>query len=100
MPGSRRLALKLTAAVATVQTAAVLLATRAAADPSPTPTKSDDNCGLLSGQARQVCEGDTGGGSSGGSPPSTPPPPSTRSPPSPRAVPTPPPGPSTSSATR
>lgn len=66
MPGSRRLALRLTTAVVAVQTAAVLLATRAAADPSPSPTKSADNCGLLSGQARQICEGDSGGGSSGG----------------------------------
>jgi hypothetical protein len=70
MPVSQRLALKVTAAVATAQTAAVLLATRAAAAPSPTPTptKSSSNCDLLSGQARQICEGDSSGGSSGGSP--------------------------------
>ncbi|MGC0339669.1 hypothetical protein [Streptomyces sp. SLBN-8D4] len=67
MPGSQRLALKVTAAVATVQTAAVLLAARAAAEPTPTPTTSADNCSLLQGQARQICEGDSGG-SSGGSP--------------------------------
>ncbi|MEV7071586.1 hypothetical protein ACIQJT_41290 [Streptomyces sp. NPDC091972] len=70
MPGSQRLALKVAAAVATVQTAAVLLATRAAAAPTPTPTPSGsaDNCSLLSGQAKQICEGDSSGGSSGGSP--------------------------------
>ncbi|MFE1838774.1 hypothetical protein [Streptomyces sviceus] len=69
MPGSQRLALKVTAAVATVQTAAVLLAARAAAAPTPTPTPtgSADNCSLLQGQARQICEGDSGG-TSGGSP--------------------------------
>ncbi|MCD9880251.1 hypothetical protein [Streptomyces guryensis] len=70
MPGSQRLTLKVTAAVTAVQTAAVLLATHAAAAPSPTPspTKSTGNCDLLTGQARQICEGDSGGGSSGGSP--------------------------------
>ncbi|MFF4031829.1 hypothetical protein ACFYZ2_19160 [Streptomyces sviceus] len=69
MPGSQRLALKVAAAVATAQTAAVLLAARAAAapTPTPTPTQSADNCSLLQGQARQICEGDSGG-SSGGSP--------------------------------
>ncbi|WP_053852842.1 hypothetical protein [Streptomyces sp. NRRL B-24085] len=53
-----------------MQTAAVLLATRAAAAPTPTPTPtgSADNCSLLSGQAKQICEGDSSGGSSGGSP--------------------------------
>lgn len=70
MPGSQRFALKGAAAVATVQTAVVLLAARAAAapTPTPTPTESADNCSLLSGQAKQICEGDSGG-SSGGSPP-------------------------------
>ncbi|WP_086724794.1 hypothetical protein, partial [Streptomyces sp. NRRL B-24085] len=45
-------------------------ATRAAAAPTPTPTPtgSADNCSLLSGQAKQICEGDSSGGSSGGSP--------------------------------
>ncbi|WP_405519100.1 hypothetical protein [Streptomyces canus] len=70
MPGSQRLALKVAAAVATVQTAVVLLAARATAapTPTPTPTESADNCSLLSGQAKQICEGDSSGGSSGGSP--------------------------------
>ncbi|MGW0754879.1 hypothetical protein ACWD1Y_00025 [Streptomyces sp. NPDC002814] len=69
MPGKPRLALKVAAAVAAVQTAAVLLATRAAAAPTPTPTPSTNNCDLLSGQAREVCEGDSGGasGTGGGS---------------------------------
>ncbi|WP_210582517.1 hypothetical protein [Streptomyces sp. GESEQ-4] len=66
MPGKPRLALKVAAAVAAVQTAAVLLATRAAAAPTPTPTPSTNNCDLLSGQAREVCEGDSGGASGGG----------------------------------
>ncbi|MET8078864.1 hypothetical protein [Streptomyces sp. NPDC005303] len=70
MPGSQRLALKGAAAVATVQTAVVLLAARATAAPTPTPTPTEtaDNCSLLSGQAKQICEGDSSGGSSGGSP--------------------------------
>ncbi|WP_406177871.1 hypothetical protein [Streptomyces canus] len=68
MPGSQRIALKVAATVATVQTAVVLLAARAAAAPTPTPTQSADNCSLLSGQAKQICEGDSSGGSSGGSP--------------------------------
>lgn len=70
MPGSQRLALKVATTVATVQTAVVLLAARAAAAPTPTPTPTEtaDNCSLLSGQAKQICEGDSSGGSSGGSP--------------------------------
>ncbi|MBD0840465.1 hypothetical protein [Streptomyces sp. TRM68416] len=61
MPGKPRFALKVAAAVAAVQTTAVLLATRAAAAPTPTPTPSANNCDLLSGQAREICEGDSGG---------------------------------------
>ncbi|MEV3913441.1 hypothetical protein [Streptomyces canus] len=70
MPGSQRLAIKVATTVATVQTAVVLLAARAAAAPTPTPTPTEtaDNCSLLSGQAKQICEGDSSGGSSGGSP--------------------------------
>ncbi|MEW2397926.1 hypothetical protein [Streptomyces sp. NPDC046862] len=61
MPGSPRRVLKVAAALTAVQTAAVLFATRAFAAPTPSPSPSgDDNCGLLSGQAREVCEGDTG----------------------------------------
>ncbi|MEV6175505.1 hypothetical protein AB0L99_45925 [Streptomyces sp. NPDC051954] len=71
MPGKPRPALKVIAAVAAVQAAALLLATRAAAAPTPTPTPSANNCDLLSGQARQICEGDSPGGSgTGGGTPS------------------------------
>ncbi|MFD6172877.1 hypothetical protein [Streptomyces coeruleorubidus] len=67
MPGSPRRAAKLTATLTAVQTALVLLAGRAVAAPTPSPTPSNDNCSLLSGRAREICEGDTGsGGGSGG----------------------------------
>ncbi|MGW2238482.1 hypothetical protein [Streptomyces sp. NPDC001759] len=56
MPGSPRRALKVTAALTAVQTAAVLLATRAAAAPSPSPSASDDKCDLIVGPAKQYCE--------------------------------------------
>ncbi|WP_338698051.1 hypothetical protein V2W30_18745 [Streptomyces sp. Q6] len=65
MPGSPRRALRITAAVAAVQTTAVLLATRAMAAPEPT----SDPCGLIHGRAKQYCErGDKGGtgGTTGG----------------------------------
>ncbi|WP_225074482.1 hypothetical protein [Streptomyces sp. CoT10] len=62
--------LKVTAAVAAVQTAAVLLATRAAADPSPdpspSPTGSKDPCGLIRGPAKEYCEKGSGGQRSNG----------------------------------
>ncbi|MCM2427097.1 hypothetical protein [Streptomyces sp. RKAG337] len=68
MRGSRRLrALSLAGVVAGVQTAAVLLATRAAAAPTPTPTPSptasSDPCALISGPAKEYCEKGKGGGS-------------------------------------
>ncbi|GAA2409717.1 hypothetical protein [Streptomyces coeruleofuscus] len=67
MPGSPRRAAKLAATLTAVQTAVVLLAGRAVAAPTPSPTPSNDNCSLLSGRAREICEGDTGsGGGSGG----------------------------------
>ncbi|NEA56725.1 hypothetical protein G3I60_21930 [Streptomyces sp. SID13666] len=67
MRGSRRLrALSLTGVVAGIQTAAVLLATRAAAAPTPTPTPaptaSSDPCALISGPAKEYCEKGKGGG--------------------------------------
>ncbi|MFJ6692697.1 hypothetical protein [Streptomyces sp. NPDC091294] len=65
MPGSQHLALKLTVLVATAQAAAVLLSTRAFAEPSPTPTK-DDPCSLIAGPAKDYCERGEGGGSGGG----------------------------------
>lgn len=69
MPGNPQRVLKFTAAVATVQAMAVLLATRAFAAPSPTPSPSGSNdpCDLLIGPAKQYCEkGNTSGGSGGG----------------------------------
>ncbi|MFF4802763.1 hypothetical protein ACFY1U_30855 [Streptomyces sp. NPDC001351] len=68
MPGSPRRVLKLTGLVAVVQTAAVLLATRAFAAPSPTPTpsKSNDPCDLLIGPAKQYCTRGNGDKGTGG----------------------------------
>ncbi|WP_328450856.1 hypothetical protein [Streptomyces sp. NBC_00386] len=66
MPGSRSSVLKLASVVTAVQSAAVLLATRAAAAPSPTPSPSKDSCHLLIGPAKQYCESGTkGSGKSG-----------------------------------
>ncbi|OXS33010.1 hypothetical protein [Streptomyces sp. XY006] len=65
MPG-RHHVLKLGAAVAAVQTATVLLATRAFAAPTPSPSPSNNACDLLRGEAREICEGDTGSGSGTG----------------------------------
>ncbi|WP_328872323.1 hypothetical protein OHT76_20585 [Streptomyces sp. NBC_00287] len=67
MPGSPRRVLKVAAAVTAVQTTAVLLATRAVAAPTPSPTPSDDNCDLIVGPAKDYCESDNGSGGSGGS---------------------------------
>ncbi|MWA12104.1 hypothetical protein [Streptomyces sp. BA2] len=62
MPGSRR-ALKLTATVAAVQSAAILLASRAYAAPEP----DDEKCDLIVGPAKKYCEkGQDGGGSGSG----------------------------------
>ncbi|MEU0075625.1 hypothetical protein ABZ027_39785 [Streptomyces sp. NPDC006332] len=60
MPASHRV-LKLTAAVTAVQTAAVLLATRAFAAPTPTPSGSNDPCDLIHGPAKDYCQGDGSG---------------------------------------
>ncbi|MER5379468.1 hypothetical protein ABT040_04190 [Streptomyces sp. NPDC002688] len=67
MPGSRSTVLKLAAVVTVVQSTAVLLATRAAAAPTPKPSASkEDPCGLLIGPAKQYCESDNkGSGRSG-----------------------------------
>ncbi|MFJ8633727.1 hypothetical protein [Streptomyces sp. NPDC093568] len=61
MRANRRF-LKLTAALATVQATAVLLATRAVAapTPSPTPSGSNDPCDLIRGPAKDYCEKDNG----------------------------------------
>ncbi|MEU9970236.1 hypothetical protein [Streptomyces malaysiensis] len=76
MPASpRRRALTLAGALAAAQTAAILLADRAAAAPTPTPTPSGgqgDDCDLLLGQVRENCEKGGGGGSSGPPDPSNP----------------------------
>jgi hypothetical protein len=68
MPGSRSRVLKLAAVLTVVQTTAVLLATRAAAAPTPTPSTSKDPCGLLIGPSKKYCESDSGSssGSTGG----------------------------------
>ncbi|MFI2714722.1 hypothetical protein ACH5AI_00050 [Streptomyces collinus] len=66
MPGSPRRAVKVAATLTAVQTALVLFATRAAAAPTPSPSPSNDNCSLLSGRAREICEGDTGSRSGSG----------------------------------
>lgn len=63
---SRRRALSVTATVAAVQAAAVLLATRAYAAPTPDP---DDNCDLIVGPAKDYCEnGKSGAGDAPKSP--------------------------------
>ncbi|MEU9626385.1 hypothetical protein ACFZDB_13320 [Streptomyces luteogriseus] len=66
MPGSPRRAVKVAATLTAVQTAVVLFAARATAAPTPSPSPSSDNCSLLSGRAREICEGDTGSGGGGG----------------------------------
>ncbi|MET7276260.1 hypothetical protein ABZS59_34665 [Streptomyces flaveolus] len=63
--------LKVTAALAAVQTTTVVLATHAFAAPTPTPTPaptdSSDPCDLIRGPAKDYCErGESGGGSTGG----------------------------------
>ncbi|MFE2098959.1 hypothetical protein [Streptomyces sp. NPDC059468] len=65
MPGSPRRVLKIAAAVSALQGAVLLLATRAVAAPTPSP--SSNNCDLIVGPAKQFCEKDSGskGGSSG-----------------------------------
>ncbi|MFI1421814.1 hypothetical protein ACH4VX_28365 [Streptomyces sp. NPDC020731] len=61
--------LKFTAAVAAVQTTAVLFAARAAAAPTPTPTPTDssDPCDLIRGPAKDYCERGKSGASTDGS---------------------------------
>ncbi|MFG2098435.1 hypothetical protein [Streptomyces sp. NPDC048612] len=60
MPANSRRALSLAALVTVVQTTAVLLASRAFAAPSPTP--SSDPCDLVRGPAKDYCQsGDKGG---------------------------------------
>ncbi|MFE5601679.1 hypothetical protein ACFQ8O_21100 [Streptomyces coelicoflavus] len=61
MPADRRRVLKATAALTAVQATLVLLATRAVAAPTPSPTPSDDNCDLIVGPAKDYCERGEGG---------------------------------------
>ncbi|MFH9572167.1 hypothetical protein [Streptomyces sp. NPDC017230] len=65
MPAKRRV-LELAGVLTAVQTAALLLATRAVAAPTPSPTPSDDPCDLIHGPAKDYCERGEGGGSTGG----------------------------------
>ncbi|MGX1369029.1 hypothetical protein RKD19_004388 [Streptomyces canus] len=64
-----RYVLKTAAAVTALQATAMLLAARAFAAPSPTPspTASDDACSLISGTARELCESDRSNKQGGGS---------------------------------
>ncbi|MFF0735338.1 hypothetical protein ACFYVK_27430 [Streptomyces chartreusis] len=66
MPDNPRRVLKVAAVLTAVQTAVLLMATRAAAAPTPSPTPSGDNCDLIVGPAKDYCEKDNGG-SGGGS---------------------------------
>ncbi|MEV5887516.1 hypothetical protein AB0L74_33595 [Streptomyces sp. NPDC052020] len=63
MPANHRV-LKLAGMIAAGQSAAIVWATRAFAEPTPPPTPSDASCDLVYGPARDECEKDT---SSGGS---------------------------------
>ncbi|WRZ92039.1 hypothetical protein OHB54_25030 [Streptomyces sp. NBC_01007] len=65
MPANKpRRVLSLAATVAAMQSAAVLLATKAVAAPSPTPSRNP--CALVRGPARKYCDGGTkGSGKSG-----------------------------------
>ncbi|MGW0842238.1 hypothetical protein ACWD26_19080 [Streptomyces sp. NPDC002787] len=58
MPGRPHRVLNVAAALTALQTAAVLLATKAAAapTPSPSPSPSDDRCDLIVGPAKDYCE--------------------------------------------
>ncbi|WP_406476094.1 hypothetical protein [Streptomyces sp. NBC_01615] len=63
MPANKaRRALSLAAAMAAVQSAAVLLATNAVAAPSPSP--SSNPCQYVRGPAKKYCESDSGGSGS------------------------------------
>ncbi|MEU0274429.1 hypothetical protein [Streptomyces sp. NPDC006307] len=75
MPGStQRRTGSVFAALAAVQTAVFLFATRAAAAPTPTPSPSasNDPCDLLIGPAKEYCSSGEGGGRAGRSGPPDP----------------------------
>ncbi|MEV0775525.1 hypothetical protein [Streptomyces sp. NPDC050428] len=65
MPGSYRVRIRsVVAALVTVQTGLVLLATRATAAPTPSPSPENEDCAPLIGPAKEYCEeGDPGGAS-------------------------------------
>ncbi|MGJ5826860.1 hypothetical protein [Streptomyces ossamyceticus] len=64
MPGSPNRVLKLTGAVAAVQTTLVLLPSQSYAaptpSPSPSPSKSNNPCDLIVGEAKKYCERQSG----------------------------------------
>ncbi|MFI1361003.1 hypothetical protein ACH4TV_46700 [Streptomyces sp. NPDC020898] len=64
-PGRSYLVLRLAGAVTAVQTAAVLLASQAYAEPTPSPTPSPTadktDCSLLFDKAKELCESEQGG---------------------------------------
>src|SRR5690606_14966247 len=63
MPGKQRRVLHVATFLAGIQATVVLLATRAVADPSPTPSPSNNNCDLIVGPAKDYCErGESSGG--------------------------------------
>ncbi|MEV8128855.1 hypothetical protein AB0P07_33205 [Streptomyces sp. NPDC085944] len=69
MPANQRRVLKAAAALTAVQATLVLLATRAVAAPTPSPTPSNDNCDLIVGPAKDYCErGEGAAQRSGGTP--------------------------------
>ncbi|AJP03026.1 membrane protein [Streptomyces cyaneogriseus subsp. noncyanogenus] len=67
MPASHRV-LKLVGMVAAGQSAAIVLATRAFAAPTPPPSPSDASCDLVYGPARDECESETSSGGSDSGP--------------------------------
>ena len=74
MPGKSGRVLKVAAALTAVQTTAVLLATHAVAAPSPTPTptgSADQECKLLVGKAKEICETGNAGSTSNPAPSTT-----------------------------
>ena len=72
MPGKSGRVLKVAAALTAVQTTAVLLATRAVAAPTPSPSASGKpDCKLLVGDAKDICETGNAGTGSGTTTPST-----------------------------
>ncbi|WP_407550723.1 hypothetical protein QOM21_15910 [Streptomyces sp. Pv4-95] len=75
MPGSaRRRVVSIAAVLTSVQTAAFMLATRAVAAPTPTPSpgKSNEPCDLLIGPAKEYCQDGDKAGSNAPSPSTNP----------------------------